>query len=1343
MSNNRIDITLEADASGAIRVIKQVSTSVDQLAGKKVGNAGMPELANGAQRASQSLKQTKADTDALASAIGKIKGMIAGAFAVKSIVDFGKNVLGAAANMEVFKKGLSFTLGSEGEADHLIASMQQIGEESAYDTTQLLPLARQWVNIGNTSDEAISKMKKIVDLGSAYGMQTEQIQAANLALTQMSMAGKIGAQDMMQLINAGVPAWQLLADKMGLSVAEVRELSQEGALGEEAIGTLWDAVTEKTRGAADTMGNTLMAKFSNMQESVTNSMAGIGDIIAQGFDLKDVLTDMGTQTEAFKQHINNIKEAAKQVGVQQAIVDELAKISPEASRAADGVMNAFSGIKKTITENKDAIKLVTEAVVIFGGTIAVINGIQTGFAALKGAILAVNAAVMANPMVIIAAVIITALALIYTHWDEIKAVVSSVASVVSAKCSEIGSAITGKIGEAIAWITGLWESVKTTASTYFNAIVDAVVGFMSAIMDTANSYIAAIEASWAAFSAAVMGVVQVIVDWFIASVWTPIRDAAVTAINFIVGSWAAFGMAIMAVVLPIVDWFQSSVWTPICGYAAAAWNTITTQWGQFVSWFTQVMSQIADAASERWNSICELASEAWSVMTGVWGQFVSWFTQLMGQVADAASEKWNSICEFASEAWNTVSELWNQFVSWFSELMSQVSAFASECWNAICDFASEAWDTISGVWGAVAGWFDSIVVQPIRSAFNNGTSYIAQCFQAAYAEITGIFGRLAGWFDSNVVQPIKEKFSKILSLGSSVTGMTVTATGGGAGGAAQGGVFGRFASGGVVGGRIPALANGGQLKHGTPAVVGEAGPEAVIPLKKAVLGTIGQSIAESAKISSFVQGAVEDAVSMDANKKNPVYNTRKSFSNTTKPKDVDAYTKILDETKQKILKINEAQAKFHEEWQKAQEDASKYTEGGEKALAFQKQMASNQEKIAKLQEKISSGNGDAKDAEALKNLQLQTQNRIAEYEKEKAAAIAAAQETQDAITNIDAEAEAARQKVKQQAIDQMGSYETQLAQAQYAQKKAMMATELDDFLAQMTAKDEITGQSYATTLANEQYLAEQRRVWMDELMLASVSWGEYMQTMLTNMAVQVQDGIASGIAQCVVEGKKFSQVMSNLAKTLLKQLIQGVIQKVISGWIMAIGLGNNRHKQEMKNTAAETEAAAAKATVMASVATAAVIAANPHMAAGAAALVSGQMGEAAAAAGLISKAAQKVFQDKDSDSGGDKDKKKDNLVINIGADPDSLTKGWNFSGLAKGGVVTGPTAALIGEGRYDEAVLPLKPSLLDKLFGGGDDNRQNTVVATQNIYGDINSRDDEDDLFGGFNDMVLAGLRGA
>ena len=1035
MSDHEITVTLKADANGCLSVIKQVTRSVDELSGKKVGNAGMPDLGKGAKQAAQGMREAKNETDALASSIGKLKGMIAGAFTLGAITSFGKKALEASANMEVLRQGLDFVLGSSEETEKLITKMRDLGETSAYDTSQLIPLARQWVNMGDDADTAVSKMAKIVDLGSAFGLTTEQIGSATLALTQMTAAGRINGQDMLQLTNANIPAWKLLADHMGLSVAELRKMSEAGQLGEDAINELWNAIEERTKGATARMNGTLMAAFSNLQESISNSMAGIGDIISKSFNLTGILTGWGDVISKFREGLEQVKKDVSSVGIGQAILNQVSAVSPE-------LLAVFWDLGNTARNVCD---------IVASGW----KKICDAFADLD----------------------ITAILIMVNDLLE-----------------RIGPIVEAAVMVAVAALTML------------------VQGFVALINVVANVYNA--------------------VSPYFENIGKDIRSVIGGAIKFVTGLWEGF--------------------VQLCSHP-----------------------------------------------------------------------------------------------------------------------------------------IDFVVNKIIR-----------------------------GSHDAPGVMPD---------------------------GYAQGGVFGSFATGGVVGGRIPALANGGQLKHGTPAVVGEAGPEAVIPLKKAVLGSIGQSIAESAKISSFVQGAVEDAVSMDANKKNPVYNTRKSFSDTTKPKDVDAYTKILDETKQKILKINEAQAKFHEEWQKAQEDASKYTEGGEKALAFQKQMASNQEKIAKLQEKISSGNGDAKDAEALKILQLQTQNRIAEYEKEKAAAIAAAQETQDAITNIDAEAEAARQKVKQQAIDQMGSYETQLAQAQYAQKKAMMATELDDFLAQMTAKDEITGQSYATTLANEQYLAEQRRVWMDELMLASVSWGEYMQTMLTNMAVQIQDGIASGIAQCVVEGKKFSQVMSNLAKTLLKQLVQGVIQKVISGWIMAMGLGNNRHKQEMKNTAAETEAAAAKATVMASVATAAVIAANPEGAAGAGALVSKQMGIAALAAGTIAKAAQKVFQDKDSDSGsgGTDAQKWGNADDMKWGNADDMKWGkTKLLPMAKGGMVTGPTAALIGEGRYDEAVLPLKPSLLDKLFGGGE-SRQTTVVANQNIYGDINTREDDEDMFGGFNDLVLAGLRGA
>lgn len=1023
MSDNQVTITLEADAGGALQVIKQVTRDVDQLAGKKVGNAGMPQLQNATQNAGNELKNTKSAADSLGQALGKVKNMIAGYFAVSSVVNFGKSVLKASADLEVFKQGLSFTLGSSAEAEKLIQIIQGIGEASAYDTTQLMPLARQWVNIGNTADEATSKMRKIVDLGSAFGMQTDQIQAANLALTQMSMAGKIGSQDMMQLINAGVPAWQLLADKMGLSVAQVRELSQQGELGEEAINTLWDAITEKTQGAAAKMGNTMMAKFSNMQESITNSMAAIGDIIIQGLDLKGFMDVVGGMTSGFKEHMQKISAAAKEVGVGQAIMDEITSISPQ-----------------------------------FAAIIGKLGKIAQDFGNL-----------------------------FISAWNEIR-------------------------------------------SNLDNLDVEGIMTSIGYAVDI-------------------------------------IGPIAVTMGHLFVGA--------IGIILPVV---------------VELLNRLTS----FYNEVAPVMAKVANAIKD-----------------------------FIGGAIDWVVEKWKGLVEFVSH--------------------------------------------------------------PIN-------------------------------FVVNKTEKIRQEVEQ--------TGSASTANPG----FARGGVFG-MASGGLVGGRIPALANGGQLKHGTPAIVGEAGPEAVIPLKDIVLGKIGEAMA--------------NAMSMSSKRNIPTFKARQSFSKATKSGDEDAYTKVLDQAKQKILEINAAQEQFHESWEKAQEEATKYTDGGEKTLAFQKEMASYQDKMAKLQEKINAGTGSERDAQELARLQKLSEVKRQHYEQDKAAALAAARETQENITQIDAEAEAARMRVKQEAIDKINAYETQVEQARYAEKKAMMARDLDEFLDIMMEKDEVTGQSYAETLAQEQYLAEQRRVWMDELMLASVTWGEYMQTMLTNMAVQVQDGIASGIAQCVVEGKKFSQVMSNLAKTLLKQLIQGVIQKVISGWIMAIGLGNNRHKQEMKNTAAETEAAGAKATVLASAATAAVIAANPAGAAGAAALVAGQMGKAAAAAGLITKAAQAVFKGKgDSDSGTDAQKWGNPDDMKWG-NPDDVKWGkTKLFGMASGGVVTGPTAALIGEGRYDEAVLPLKPSLLEKLFGSGE-SRQTTVVANQNIYGDINTREDDEDMFGGFNDLVLAGLRGA
>lgn len=87
----------------------------------------------------------------------------------------------------------------------------------------------------------------------------------------------------------------------------------------------------------------------------------------------------------------------------------------------------------------------------------------------------------------------------------------------------------------------------------------------------------------------------------------------------------------------------------------------------------------------------------------------------------------------------------------------------------------------------------------------------------------------------------------------------------------------------------------------------------------------------------------------------------------------------------------------------------------------------------------------------------------------------------------------------------------------------------------------------------------------------------------------------------------------------------------------------------------------------------------------------------------------------------------------------TLADSLAIPGLAKGGIVTGPTTALIGEGRYNEAVLPLNKQYLERV--GLVQDSAPVVNAVQNNYGDINTDVDFDDLQTAFGSMLQSALK--
>lgn len=514
----KITVQVQAIVGNATASVNKFADAVNRANKAKIDSNN----ANAIEKIGNSAEKSTRKLEMLQSQATKLKAVVACAFTASAIIGFGKAAVAASGQMELLRKGLEYSLG-KADTSKLIKGIQAIGEASAYDTNQLIPMSRAWINMGENADQAMGRIQKLVDLGSAFGLTTDQIQHANLALSQMAAAGKINAQDMMQLTNAGIPSWKMLADAMGMSVTQVRELAEQGKLTGDAINALWDTFAQKTQGAATTLASSLMGQTSNIEEAITNSMAVVGDIIREAFDISGILTSVGETVDAVKEHLMSIKAAAENIGMKQAVLNELSSINPVVGAMASAFVSAFNTIKNVVSENIGLIKALVQAILLIKGTMLVVSGLTAAFvavtsairalsiatsifSAMKAGILGVTTAVKLmtvamnfNPIILAITLVCAALVALYNNWDDVKSMVveamNTVKSVVADVCEAVADFLDSRmikgvrnVGDAfIEFANMILPSWASGALSVIGDMVDKACAMLATLANYARS----------------------------------------------------------------------------------------------------------------------------------------------------------------------------------------------------------------------------------------------------------------------------------------------------------------------------------------------------------------------------------------------------------------------------------------------------------------------------------------------------------------------------------------------------------------------------------------------------------------------------------------------------------------------------------------------------------------------------------------------------------------------------------------------------------------------------------------------------------------------------------------
>lgn len=120
-------------------------------------------------------------------------------------------------------------------------------------------------------------LQAVADQAARTGGGMEALNGIVVALGQAYSKGRLQAEEMLQLVERGVPAWDLLAQSTGRSVEELRKMSEAGEIGREQIKGLIDALGESASGAAAEQMNTLQGLVSNLRDTWTQFLVEIGD----------------------------------------------------------------------------------------------------------------------------------------------------------------------------------------------------------------------------------------------------------------------------------------------------------------------------------------------------------------------------------------------------------------------------------------------------------------------------------------------------------------------------------------------------------------------------------------------------------------------------------------------------------------------------------------------------------------------------------------------------------------------------------------------------------------------------------------------------------------------------------------------------------------------------------------------------------------------------------------------------------------------------------------------------------------------------------------------------------
>lgn len=356
-----------ADQTSRVNIITSFSSQGVQAYTSQVNQAS-----KGTQQLDAGTRASGKSVNALGNIVSKAGALIAVAFVAKKVFDFGKAMVTVAKETERAENALKIYTGSLATAKVLIQDIEDLAIRTPFEDDELIAAGRDLLKFGVAAKDVVPILEDVSEVAVATGASIGGIAPI---LGRIQAQGKATFRELSGIISSGIPIYNLLSDSLGISVAQVKKLGQQGKISSDDITKAFQKATNEG------------GRFNGVLLAQQNSIGGIQRQI-RGLVSNGITQNLGRIfNPLIKEGLRTVLALLGDPSDKKSIIGRLEQLAQSDApiKLAAGVAQAFSYISAGFSALVDGIQVGAAFLVVemeklrkIAGEVLIISGQVSG-----------------------------------------------------------------------------------------------------------------------------------------------------------------------------------------------------------------------------------------------------------------------------------------------------------------------------------------------------------------------------------------------------------------------------------------------------------------------------------------------------------------------------------------------------------------------------------------------------------------------------------------------------------------------------------------------------------------------------------------------------------------------------------------------------------------------------------------------------------------------------------------------------------------------------------------------------------------------------------------------------